>query len=121
VTQLRSGIAEVSVPEFDRQADQVVDRGLKVSPKTKIILIEGNYLFLDQAHWSDLSDLFDLTINLAPSLDEIKTRLMARWRDLGFDETAALTKAEGNDLPNARQVLSLSRPADIEIDCVVYD
>lgn len=120
VTQLRAGTTEVAVPEFDRQTDRVVDNGRRIPDHAKIILIEGNYLLLEQPIWRDLGNLFDLTICLAPSIDDIRARLIQRWRDHGFDADGALGKAEGNDLPNARLVLERSRVADIQIDCVDY-
>ena len=32
-------------------------------------------------------------------------RLLQRWRDHGYSEAQALTKAESNDLPNAQVVM----------------
>ena len=106
----------VPIPEFDRSLDAVVNRGLVVAPRHRLILVEGNYLFLDKAPWDSLRPLFDLQVFLKPSLADIENRLLNRWREHGYSEQEAQVKAEMNDIPNARFVLTHSM---IEMDAMV--
>ncbi len=65
--------------------------------------------------WSDLSRHFDLTVWLDVSMDELEGRLIRRWRSHGYDEDCARGRALSNDIPNARLVVSCSRPADVVV------
>lgn len=67
---------EVRYPTFDRQGDSTrPDRGL-VSARTRIVLVEGNYLLLRTAPWAALEGLFDLTVSLEVARDELERRLI---------------------------------------------
>lgn len=107
--------AFVAVPVFDR-AIEIARAGARlIHASTPVIVTEGNYLLLDRAPWSDLAPLFDLTVFLTVTEAELERRLIARWRDHGFDAQAARDKALGNDIPNARLVATGSRPADFTL------
>ena len=113
--RLKSEITPIAIPVFDRTLE--ISRGSAriVEPRHKLLVIEGNYLLLDRPVWCDLKPLFDMTIALTPKLDVIEERLIQRWLDYGFDREAAIQKARGNDLANARVVLQESLKADHEI------
>jgi pantothenate kinase len=111
--RIRSGGEPVAVPVFDREADLARAGAAIIPADTRIVLVEGNYLLLDRAPWSELAPLFDLTIFIDVPMAELERRLLARWRDLGRSEEEASTWVDGNDLPNARLVIESSRAADI--------
>ncbi len=104
---------EIAVPVFDRALEISRAGGRLISSTTPLLLVEGNYLLLDQRPWSDLRPLFDLTVRLDVSMPELEHRLLARWLDHGFTAAEAEAKARGNDLPNAEAVLRHSQPADV--------
>lgn len=104
---------EIAVPVFDRTLEISRAGGRLIPSTTPLLLVEGNYLLLDQRPWSDLRPLFDLTIRLDVSMQELERRLLARWLDLGFPLAEAETKARGNDLPNAEIVQRHSQSADV--------
>lgn len=104
---------EVRYPTFDRQGDCTrPDRGL-VSARTRIVLVEGNYLLLRTAPWAALEGLFDLTVSLEVARDELERRLIARWLKHGLLPEDARTRALGNDMKNADFVAAHSRAADV--------
>ncbi len=111
--RIRSGKGPVAVPVFDREADLARAGAAIVPADARFVLVEGNYLLLDRAPWSELAPLFDLTIFIDVPLAELERRLLTRWTDLGRSKQAAHAWVEGNDLPNARLVVEGSRPADI--------
>lgn len=111
--RIRSGNEAVAVPVFDREADLARAGAAIVAADARFVLVEGNYLLLDQAPWSGLAPLFDLTIFIDVPLAELERRLLARWTDLGRSEEGARAWVEGNDLPNARLVIAGSHPADV--------
>lgn len=106
---------DVYVPVFDRGLE--ISRGAArcIAPHHRMVLVEGNYLLLDQPPWNRIAPLFDLSIYLDVAGDVLRTRLIDRWRGFGFAPEEALQKALGNDLPNTQTVTSLSRKADITL------
>lgn len=104
---------DVAIPTFDRSEDLARAGAEIVSADERILIVEGNYLLLDDPAWADLP--FDMTLFLSVPEEELHRRLLARWIDLGLGEEVARQKAEGNDLPNARLVNRASRPADLTL------
>lgn len=103
---------EVAIPRFDRARDLSVAGAAMIGPE-RVLLVEGNYLLLNKAPWSDLAPLWDFTVWLEVPLPVLEERLLQRWRGFGLDEATAQAKALGNDIPNARLVATTSRPADM--------
>ncbi|TQM89670.1 nucleoside/nucleotide kinase family protein [Roseinatronobacter monicus] len=106
---------EIAVPVFDRELE-ISRGGARLIPQNvPIILVEGNYLLLDEAPWDTLHSLFDLKIALDVPLDELERRLVNRWVTLGFERREAIEKARANDLMNARKIREQSVAADIDL------
>lgn len=106
---------EVAIPIFDRSMELARAAADIVGPQDRILIVEGNYLLLDQAPWTDLAPLFDLTVFLSVPEEELVRRLTARWAHHSKTPEEALAWIAGNDLPNALTVLNDSRPADITL------
>lgn len=104
---------EIAVPVFDR-ALEIARAGADIIPgATRIVLVEGNYLLLDDPRWAGLRGFFDTTVFIDVPRPEIERRLTARWRGFGFDEAALRAKLEENDLPNADLVIRQSVRPDL--------
>ena len=107
---------EIAVPVFDRTLE-IARAGARMIPTTvRIVLVEGNYLLLDQPPWSGLAPLFDLTVMLDAPFEVLRERLLARWDGFGLTGEALTAKLDGNDLPNVALVRDHSRPADHVLD-----
>jgi len=111
LSRVKEASSDIAVPLFDRDLDLSLASARIISRKTEIILVEGNYLLLDQPGWQDLRPCFDLTAMLDVPMDILKQRLLARWGNLSKE--AAQEKVTANDLPNARLVLDNSVSADL--------
>jgi pantothenate kinase len=106
---------DVAVPVFDRQIE-IARAGARIIPAgTRLIVVEGNYLLLDDPEWKPLRENFDVTVSLVVPESEIVARLTARWAGFGLAGEALRVKLEENDLPNARLVLEHSVPADFAV------
>ncbi|RLJ59170.1 pantothenate kinase [Litoreibacter meonggei] len=105
VKALREPLA-ISYPTFDRSNDCVVPDGGRVEADCQTVIVEGNYLLLNTAPWDQLREFWSLSIFLDVPFNVLRERLLQRWHDHGYSEAEALTKAESNDLPNARVVLN---------------
>ncbi|WP_394170619.1 uridine kinase [Saccharospirillum alexandrii] len=116
VVSVRTDVGDIHYPLFDRALDRaLVDAGLLRST-TSIVVFEGNYLLLDAPIWDGLTELFDATVFLKPSLETLEKRLMKRWLGFGFTPEQAALKVHDNDLKNARLVLEHSGVADLTLD-----
>lgn len=106
---------DVAVPVFDRSIE-IARAGARIIPASvRLVVVEGNYLLLDDPNWARLRSNFDVTVCLRVPEDELEARLEARWRGYGLAGAALTEKMEGNDLPNVRLVTRGSVPADFEV------
>lgn len=112
---VRSSDGEVLVPVFDRSREIAIAAARVVSPDTRIVLVEGNYLLLDETPWTALEGMFDYSILIAPPAEVLETRLWHRWESYDYAHAAAHAKIYGNDLPNGQRVLDHRRRADVTI------
>lgn len=109
---LRDG-GEVIFPTFDRALDTALAGAGVVAADCECVVVEGNYLLLDEPGWRDLSGLWDLSIRLDVPRDVLLARLLDRWRQHGLDPAAARARAESNDMANADRMAAHALPPDI--------
>ncbi|MDW3225469.1 MAG: nucleoside/nucleotide kinase family protein [Paracoccaceae bacterium] len=112
VAALGSGVS-VYYPLFDRSRDLAVAGAGVLDADCDTVIVEGNYLLLDAPHWRDLSQIWDVRINLSVPLTVLRERLTQRWLTAGLAPELARARADGNDLANARFVLERSLPCDV--------
>ncbi|HWD14639.1 nucleoside/nucleotide kinase family protein [Pseudochrobactrum sp. sp1633] len=112
LARLKNEDGDIAIPVFDRAMDLARAGAAMVTAQHQILLVEGNYLLLDQPVWRDLRQYFDLSIFLQVPFSTLEQRLIQRWLDYGADEHAARTRALANDIPNAQTVVEQSQPAD---------
>jgi pantothenate kinase len=109
---------EIAVPVFDRMLE-IARAGADIIPaETRIVIVEGNYLLLDDPGypaWAALAPRFDVTVMLEVPRARLTERLAARWRGFGLDAATVTAKVEGNDLVNADLVVGRSRAADFRL------
>ena len=88
----------VTFPVYDRRIHDVVPDA--VTADAPILLIEGNWLLLDEEPWRDLCSLADyrLRIDAAPEL--LRGRLIARKVQGGSTTEDAVAFYEASDAPN---------------------
>ncbi|MBA8837114.1 nucleoside/nucleotide kinase family protein [Ochrobactrum sp. RH2CCR150] len=113
--RLKHAREEVFIPVFDRSLELSRAAASVVGPEHRVLLVEGNYLLLDQEPWSRLAPFFDMTIRLDVPFPVLERRLIDRWLSFGFDEETARSRALSNDIPNARLVVEQSRQADFVV------
>ena len=94
----------VILPVFDRAREIAIAGAAEIRPETRIVIVEGNYLCLNETPWRTLAELWDLAFFLDVPMKELERRLIARWLAYGFDEAGARAKAHGNDIVNAERV-----------------
>jgi pantothenate kinase len=107
--------SDIAVPVFDRDLEIARAGARIIAGDTRIVVVEGNYLLLDEPGWRDLSPLFDVTVKLVADESVLEARLTQRWEGYGYEGEAMVAKMEGNDLPNMRLVVRNSLLANYEI------
>ncbi|TJV23784.1 MAG: nucleoside triphosphate hydrolase [Mesorhizobium sp.] len=113
--RIRAGEADIAIPVFDRSMELSRAAASIVATQTKFILVEGNYLLLDEEPWSRLAPLFDFSIFVDVPRHELERRLMERWHGHGRSDEDARAWIASNDLPNIERVLARRRAADLVI------
>lgn len=106
---------EVAIPVFDRSMELSRAAADVVGPEDRFVIVEGNYLLLDEGPWRALDGAFDLTVWIDVPLAELDRRLTDRWAHYGKTPEAARAWIEGNDMPNIRRAIEGSRQADVVI------
>lgn len=113
--RLRDINEDIVIPLFDRKLDLARAGAGIVRAGKRILLVEGNYLLLNQPPWDRLAPLFDVTVFLEVDRLDLENRLVQRWLGFGYNVGSAQARALSNDMPNAELVLEESRVADYTV------
>jgi pantothenate kinase len=113
--RLTSQEDNVVIPTFDRNKDLSIAGAEVVSSNDRVLLVEGNYLLLQETQWAGLDVFWDQTIFINPGMDVLEKRLFDRWIEHGLGPKVAKLRALSNDIPNAYWVIENSSGADIHM------
>ena len=111
--RIRAREPDIAIPVFDRHMELSRNAAAIVNATDKFIIVEGNYLLLNEAPWDRLRMLFDVTAFLDEPASVIEQRLLSRISEHGHDAAYARNWIASNDLPNARIVIEKSAKADV--------
>ena len=119
LARLKAATEPISGPGYSRKIEDVVDDVFTVQPETKILVVEGNYLLLNEAPWDAVKRLLDLAVFIDVPREKVRARLLRRHAEEGlFSEERNRQHIERVDLANYDRV-TLSRPhADLVIELV---
>lgn len=107
--------SNVYAPLFDRTRDIAIAGASHVHPDCSTVIVEGNYLLLDDPNWTPLKQHWDVSVMLDVEIPVLQERLTKRWLDHGLTQDQAIQRARLNDLPNAELVVQSSCAADYVI------
>ena len=91
----------VYAPSFEREIDEGIAGALVVEPGTRIVVVEGNYLLLDQEPWTRVPQLAAEVWFCQTPAEARLERLVARHELNGRSPEAARDWAENVDGANA--------------------
>ena len=112
--RLRSG-QPCSAPAFDRELDRVLPDAIPVPAAARLVVVEGNYLLLDEGPWSAVRGLLDEAWYLAGDTARVE-RLIARHVAHGRSPGTAREWVLRSDEANARRIVPSAARADLVID-----
>ncbi|GAA1001505.1 nucleoside/nucleotide kinase family protein [Subtercola frigoramans] len=99
----------VYAPSFDRSVDEGVAGEIAVTPDARLVIVEGNYLLVDQSPWSSVAGLLAESWFCETNDEERLRRLVARHERHGRSPEAAEAWASTVDGANAI-LIEASRP-----------
>jgi len=98
-------------PQYDRRIHNPVENAVEI--REKIIILEGNWLLLDEAPWNRLS--CDYSIFLRAGDESQLERIVRRKMMGGFSEEHARQIVHSNDWPNIIRCMNHSRRGDLNL------
>jgi pantothenate kinase len=105
----------VGCPAFDRAIEEPAENAILVKANHKLVVVEGNYLLLQNEPWNEIKPLLNEVWFIESSRAVIEPRLLERHIKGGRTEAAARLKMESTDLPNARLIEATRELADLVI------
>lgn len=109
----------VCAPSFDHGVGDPIEDDIFVSLQHQIVIVEGNYLLLDEGLWNDISSMFDekwfIDVDLDTSMQRVLKRHVSKSKK-PLDE--AKWRIEYNDRPNAEMIMKSKKNADLIISSI---
>jgi pantothenate kinase len=96
--------AQLDWPDYDRTTHRVVPQAIRIKKSDNIVIVEGNYLFLDVHPYDRMPDFFDLRIYVDCPAPAIISGLVNRHTTGGKTLEEAKDWVRRVDLPNARLI-----------------
>ncbi len=112
LTRLRDKSRTIFAPKFDRSIEASIENAIEILPTHQILIVEGNYLLLDDQPWNQARELLDQVWFIDTDFDAIYPRLVERHMSGGKTAEEARVKVESTDMPNARLIEKSKANAD---------
>jgi pantothenate kinase len=94
----------VVFPEFDRTIEEPIPGSITVMPEDELVILEGNYLLVDDVDWARIGELLDLCVYVDIPEDVRLQRLTKRHVDFGKSPNDATEWVARVDQANARVI-----------------
>lgn len=118
--RLKGASEAVSGPGYSRKIEDTVEDAFTVGAPVQILIVEGNYLLLDQGDWAKVRPLLDFAAFISVPRELVRARLMKRHAEEGlFSEERNRAHIERTDLPNYDLVSKTRDRADVVIELSV--
>lgn len=105
-------LGPVVFPEFDRTIEEPIPGSITVEPEHELVILEGNYLLVDDADWARVGELLDLCVYVDIPEDVRLERLTSRHVDFGKSPSDAAKWVQRVDQANARVIEATKVRAD---------
>ncbi|KAK8078596.1 hypothetical protein PG996_004766 [Apiospora saccharicola] len=106
-----------TAPSFDHAVQDPVADDIRISSRSKVVIIEGNYTLLNERPWNKIAELVHERWFVDVPPEVAKERLVLRHLAAGIETSreAAAHRAEENDLPNGDLIRSNLIEPDVRI------
>lgn len=114
--RVRDREERVLAPMFERDLEQPLAGALPVPATAELVVVEGNYLLLDEPRWVAVRALLDGVWHLRLAEDVRRQRLLARHVAFGKSSAEAEAWVSRVDDPNAAMVEAAAGRADLVLE-----
>lgn len=110
-------------PTFDHETKDPVEDGISITPDASIVIIEGNYLLLDEPGWRDLATLVDYRVFVDTDLQEARDRTAKRHVKVGIEKTLeeGYRRVDSNDYLNGVSIQAKLLKPDLIVKSVTMN
>ncbi|KAL8214991.1 hypothetical protein R6Q57_004440 [Mikania cordata] len=108
----------VYAPSFDHGVGDPIEDDIYVNVHHKVVIVEGNYLLLDEGSWKEISSVLDEKWFVDVDIDVAMERVLKRHISIGNTPEIAKQRIEYNDRPNAELIFKSKKNADLIIKSV---
>jgi len=116
LARLRAGGGPVYAPRFHREIEESIAAEIAVGPEVRLVVVEGNYLLLDEPDWRPVRAALHEVWYLDAPDDVLAERLLNRRLLAEPDRDLAQAWLDFNDLPNARLIRTTRARADAVLE-----
>lgn len=116
LTEYVKGVADGSKntwPDYDRMKKDPVEDAIVIDGD--IVLLEGNYLLMDEPGWEDLAGYADFTIKITGEPAFLRERLIKRKHATGAPMEESVAFVDYSDMVNVNTCLTKTKNADLEL------
>ncbi|KAG4916138.1 hypothetical protein JHK87_053695 [Glycine soja] len=110
----------VYVPSFDHGVGDPVEDDIFVNLQHKVVIVEGNYLLLEDGVWKEISSFFESCMFIDIDIDKAMQRVLKRHISTGKPPDIAKQRIENNDRLNAELIMKSKKNADIIIKSIDF-
>jgi pantothenate kinase len=103
LSEVRGG-RHVSFPVYSRRLHEPISGRGSVDSRHKIVVVEGNYLLMDEGRWRRVRELFDVRIFISAPREILVASLTERHQRGGKTPDATARHISAVDIPNAGRV-----------------
>ena len=107
-----AGGGVVYAPKFDRSLEEPIAGAIPVRPADGLVIVEGNYLLLDEPPWTQIRPALDLSAYLEVEDATRIRRLVDRHVRYGKPRLGAERFVRSSDEKNARLIKATRNRAD---------
>jgi pantothenate kinase len=107
----------ILAPSFDHALKDPVEDSITILPNTQIVILEGNYLLVNEGDWAQIGPLVDERWFVSVDLEDARRRVAERHVRSGIepDMASALRRVDANDLINGQYIVEHSVGIDVII------
>lgn len=101
-------------PVYDRTLHNPIDNAITIT--SDIVILEGNYLLLQERGWDELSSYADYTISIVADKNLLRDRLINRKAQSGNSINDATAFVDYSDMVNVETCLQKTKRADLILE-----
>jgi len=102
-----------SFPRYDRRLHDPVPGAVRIGPQDRLVLVEGNYLLLEEDPWAAVAELLDLSLFLLQTPEVVREGMISRHIAGGRTEAEAVAHYERVDRKNFELIMASAHRADL--------